>query len=157
MTPLRLCIVTLLAMTAFAGNSLLCRLALKQTGIDAASFTLIRLVSGAIALCLILNLRKGARRDAGSWLTALALFVYAATFSFAYVSLSAGTGALLLFSAVQATMILWGLHKGERLSVIQIVGVIVAVTGLVVLVFPGLSAPSLAGSILILGAGVAWG
>ena len=78
-------------------------------------------------------------------------------FSFAYVALSAGTGALLLFGAVQATMILWGLHKGERLSVIQIVGVIVAVTGLVLLVFPGLSAPSLVGSILMLGAGVAWG
>ena len=78
-------------------------------------------------------------------------------FSFAYVALSAGTGALLLFGAVQATMILWGLHKGERLSMIQIVGFIVAVTGLVVLVLPGLSAPPLVGSILMLGAGVAWG
>ena len=93
----------------------------------------------------------------GNWISALALLVYAAGFSFAYVNLSAGTGALLLFGAVQATMILWGLHKGERLNTIQIVGFILAVIGFVVLVFPGLSAPPLAGSILMLGAGVAWG
>ena len=96
-------------------------------------------------------------RGTGNWPSALALFAYAAGFSFAYVDLSAGTGALLLFGAVQATMILWGLHKGERLDAIQIVGFVVAVTGLVVLVFPGLSAPPLIGSILMLGAGVAWG
>src|SRR5262249_54154978 len=93
----------------------------------------------------------------GSWCSALALFIYAAGFSFAYVALPAGTGALLLFGAVQATMILWGLYRDERLSMIQIAGFIVAVTGLVILVFPGLSAPPLAGSILMLGAGVAWG
>jgi len=93
----------------------------------------------------------------GNWPSALALFTYAAAFSFAYVNLSAGTGALLLFGAVQATMILWGLHKGKRLDAIQIVGLVVAVTGLVMLVFPGLSAPPLIGSILMLGAGVAWG
>src|SRR6266446_1189942 len=103
-------------MVAFAGNSLLCRLALKQTRIDAASFTLIRIVSGAIALQLIVRMRKSSRGKAGSWPSALALFVYAAGFSFAYVSLPAGTGALLLFGAVQATMILWGFHKGERLN-----------------------------------------
>jgi hypothetical protein len=91
-----------------------------------------------------------------NWISAIALFVYAAGFSFAYASLSAGTGALLLFGAVQATMILWGLDKGERLNTAQIVGFFVAVIGLVVLVFPGLSAPPLAGSILMLGAGVAW-
>jgi len=96
-------------------------------------------------------------RGAGNWLSAFALFTYAAGFSFAYVDLSAGTGALLLFGAVQATMILWGLHKGERLDLIQIVGFIVATTGLIVLVFPGLSAPPLISSILMLGAGVAWG
>ena len=87
----------------------------------------------------------------------MALFVYAAAFSFAYNTLPAGTGALLLFGAVQATMILWGLHKGERLHAIQIIGLVVALTGLVVLVFPGLSAPPLIGSILMLSAGVAWG
>src|SRR5947199_1283153 len=93
----------------------------------------------------------------GTWSSAFALFVYAACFSFAYVALSAGTGALLLFGAVQATMILWGLHKGERLNTIQIAGFIVAVAGLVVLVFPGHSAPPLIGSILMLGTGLAWG
>jgi len=93
----------------------------------------------------------------GTWSSALALFVYAAAFSFAYVALSAGTGALLLFGAVQATMILWGLYKREYLGMIQIVGFIVAVAGLFVLVFPGLSAPPLTGSILMLGAGMAWG
>lgn len=96
-------------------------------------------------------------RAAGNWLSAMALFVYAAAFSFAYVDLSAGTGALLLFGAVQATMILWGLHTGERLHAIQVIGLVVALTGLVVLVFPGLSAPPLIGSILMLSAGVAWG
>ncbi|PYI99416.1 MAG: EamA family transporter [Verrucomicrobia bacterium] len=96
-------------------------------------------------------------RDAGNWPSAFALFTYAAAFSFAYVDLSAGTGALLLFGAVQATMIFWGLHKGERLDAIQIAGLVVAVTGLVILVFPGLSAPPLIGSILMLGSGVAWG
>jgi drug/metabolite transporter (DMT)-like permease len=93
----------------------------------------------------------------GNWISALALFLYAAGFSFAYVDVAAGTGALLLFGAVQATMILWGLHKGEHLRAIQILGLIVAMTGLVVLLFPGLSAPPLFGSILMLGAGVGWG
>ena len=149
-------------MIAFASNSLLCRAALKQTSIDAASFTFVRIFSGAVALWLIMKTRRTVaavydRRTEGNWISALALFVYAAAFSFAYVDLAAGTGALLLFGAVQATMILWGFHKGERLHAIQIVGLLVAVTGLVVLVFPGLSAPPLIGSVLMLGAGVAWG
>lgn len=93
----------------------------------------------------------------GNWISALGLVVYAAGFSFAYVAVSAGTGALLLFGAVQATMIFWGWYKGERLRVIQFLGLIAAMTGLVVLLFPGLSAPPLFGSILMLGAGVAWG
>src|SRR5260370_22314436 len=95
------------------------------------------------------------RRGEGNWPSALALFIYAAAFSFAYNSLSAGTGALLLFGAVQATMILWGLRKGERLRAIQLIGLVVAVTGLVVLLLPGLSAPPLSGSILMLGPGCA--
>jgi drug/metabolite transporter (DMT)-like permease len=156
-TPTRLFILTLVAMTAFAGNSLLCRLALKQTSIDAASFTLIRIVSGAIALWLIVNMRKGPRRKAGSWSSALALFAYAAAFSFAYISLSAATGALLLFGAVQTTMIIWGLRKRERLRVRQWLGLAFALGGLVALLFPGLSAPPVGGSILMLGAGIAWG
>jgi drug/metabolite transporter (DMT)-like permease len=196
----RLFLLTLAAMIAFASNSLLCRAALKQTHIDAATFTFVRIFSGAAALCLSMNVRRRITVDRtatplaagsktrvgfpsppsspkrrgdpfslrekvrrrvlgwkGNWISALALFAYAAGFSFAYVNLSAGTGALLLFGAVQATMILWGLHKGERLDAIQIVGLVVAVTGLVMLVFPGLSAPPLIGSILMLGAGVAWG
>ena len=144
-------------MTAFAGNSLLCRLALKETTIDAASFTLIRILSGAIALQLIVMIRKRSGGNAGSWPSALALFVYAAGFSFAYVSLPAGTGALLLFGAVQATMIVWALRKGERLGVRQRLGLALALGGLVVLVFPGLLAPSLGGSVLMLCAGIAWG
>jgi len=144
-------------MIAFAGNSLLCRSALKQTGIDPASFTFIRIVSGAAALWFIAKMRKATWRKAGNWPSALALFAYAAAFSFAYVSLSAGTGALLLFGAVQATMILRGLRRGERLRARQLAGLALALTGLVALLFPGLSAPSLSGSILMLGAGVAWG
>ncbi len=151
-------------MIAFASNSLLCRLALKQTGIDAASFTSIRILSGAITLLCIAKAKTWVTRNRsvsssrhGSWLSAFSLFAYAAAFSFAYVDLSAGTGALLLFGAVQATMILWGLNKGDRLDPIQIVGFIVAVTGLVVLILPGLTAPPLFGSILMVGAGVAWG
>jgi drug/metabolite transporter (DMT)-like permease len=155
--PTRLFILTLLAMIAFAANSLLCRAALKQTSIDAASFTFIRIFSGAVALWLIMKMRNTGWKEAGNWPSALALFAYAAGFSFAYNSLSAGTGALLLFGAVQATMILWGLRRGERLHAIQIVGLVVAVSGLVVLLFPGLSAPPLSGSMLMLGAGVAWG
>jgi drug/metabolite transporter (DMT)-like permease len=172
-------VLTLLAMIAFASNSLLCRAALKQTAIDAATFTFIRIFSGAAALWLIMQIprrmiipspqfspkaRGGSFslgevgiRDAGNWISALVLFIYAAAFSFAYVNLLAGTGALLLFGAVQATMILWGLHKGEELIAIQIVGFVAAVVGLIVLLFPGLSAPPLIGSILMLGAGVAWG
>ncbi len=153
----RIFFLTSLAMIAFASNSLLCRAALKQTSIDAATFTSVRVFSGAAALWLIMKMRRTGWKDAGNWLSAAALFVYAAAFSFAYNTLSAGMGALLLFGAVQATMILWGLCKGEKLQAIQIVGLVVAVSGLVVLVFPGLSAPPFSGSILMLGAGVAWG
>jgi drug/metabolite transporter (DMT)-like permease len=164
--PTRLFLLTLVAMIAFAGNSLLCRLALKQTTIDAASFTFIRIFSGATALWLIIKTRRKlmvdrtaslSLRQAGNWPSALALFAYAAAFSFAYNTLSAGTGALLLFGAVQATMILWGLRKGEWLRARQLVGLAVAMSGLVVLLFPGLSAPPFGGSMLMLGAGMAWG
>ena len=146
-------------MIAFASNSLLCRLALKQTTIDSASFTFIRILSGAIVLWIIIRMRIGAHRAPlqGNWLSAFALFGYAAAFSLAYVTLSAATGALLLFGAVQATMILWGLRKGESLQVRQLFGLTLALAGLVALLFPGLSAPPLAGAILMLGAGVAWG
>jgi drug/metabolite transporter (DMT)-like permease len=144
-------------MIAFASNSLLCRAALKHTSIDAATFTLVRIFSGAAALWLILTMRRTTSQSSGNWISALALFAYAAAFSFAYNTLSAGTGALLLFGAVQATMILWGFRKGERLDAIQIVGLLLAAAGLVVLLFPGLAAPPIGGSILMLSAGVAWG
>ena len=156
----RVLLLTALAMIAFASNSLLCRLALRDTGIDPASFTFIRIVSGAVALWAIATLRAArgtARRASGSWPSAFALFVYAAAFSFAYVSLPAGTGALLLFGAVQATMIFWGLRKGETLRARQLAGLALALIGLVVLVFPGVAAPPVLGSLLMLSAGIAWG
>jgi drug/metabolite transporter (DMT)-like permease len=153
----RIFLLTSLAMIAFASNSLLCRLALKQTAIDPATFTFVRIFSGAIALWLVMRMRGISLDKSGNWPSALALFVYAAAFSFAYVGLPAGTGALLLFGAVQATMILWGFHKGERLDLIQVFGLIIALAGVVVLVFPGLSAPPLIGAMLMLSAGVAWG
>jgi drug/metabolite transporter (DMT)-like permease len=152
----RVFLLTLLAMTAFAGNSLLCRLALKETAIDAASFTSLRIVSGALCLWLI-TLMRGTRGGTGSWTSAIALFLYAAGFSFAYVSLPAGTGALLLFGAVQVTMIGYGFIAGERLHSRQAAGFLCAFGGLIGLLLPGLSAPPLRGSALMLGAGVAWG
>ena len=153
----RILSLTALAMMAFAGNSLLCRLALKQAHIDAASFTTLRLIAGALTLWLLVRLRRGASAGAGNWLSAGALFVYAAGFSFAYVSLPAATGALLLFGAVQATMISHGIWAGERLRRLQLLGLMLAFGGLVGLLLPGLSAPPLWGSVLMLGAGVAWG
>jgi drug/metabolite transporter (DMT)-like permease len=158
LSTLRILVLTALAMTAFAGNSLLCRLALKDTAIDAASFTTVRLLSGALMLWLVVRLRGGgARAGAGNWLSALALFAYAAGFSFAYITLPAATGALLLFGAVQATMIGHGLWRGERLRPAQSVGLVLALCGLVGLLLPGLSAPPLFGATMMLGAGVAWG
>jgi len=157
MPSARLAVLTLLTMIAFAGNSLLCRMALKHTAIDAASFTSIRLVSGAAALWLVTLFLGNARTERGNWLSAFALFAYAAGFSFAYMSLTAATGALLLFSAVQATMISYGIWTGERLVGQQLVGLVLALGGLVGLLLPGLSAPPLAGSALMLIAGVAWG
>lgn len=144
-------------MIAFAANSLFCRVALRQTTIDPASFTFIRIFSGAVALWLIMKSRKAEWADGGNWLSALSLFAYAAAFSFAYVSLSAGTGALLLFGAVQVTMIVWGLLHRERLRLRQLLGLGLALSGFVALLWPGLSAPPFGGSVLMLGAGLAWG
>ncbi|MGZ5241319.1 MAG: DMT family transporter [Caldimonas sp.] len=157
MSRSRVFVLTLLAMLAFAGNSLLCRAAFHSSRIDAASFTSLRVASGALALWLIVCLRDGSARPAGSWASALALFAYAAAFSFAYLSLTAATGALLLFGAVQATMIGVGIRRGESFRGWQIVGLACAVAGMVGLLLPGLSAPPLAGALLMLGAGVAWG
>ncbi|MEY2494655.1 MAG: hypothetical protein QOJ45_1147 [Verrucomicrobiota bacterium] len=156
MTSARVFVLTLIAMVAFAGNSLLCRVALKQTSIDAASFTFIRIASGALALWLIVRMRGTSPRKAGSWFSAAALFAYAAGFSFAYLTLPAGTGALLLFGAVQATMIFWAFRGGEQMDLRQRLGLALALAGLVTLLFPGFSAPPLVGSILMIVAGIAW-
>ena len=151
----RAVMLTVLAMLAFAANSVLCRLALLRTTIDPASFTGIRLAAGAATLGTILVVRG--RALGGNWLSALALFAYAAGFSFAYVSLPAATGALLLFGAVQLTMIGRGLWTGERMDAWQVSGLLLAACGLVVLLLPGLSAPPVRGAALMLGAGIAWG
>lgn len=149
-------ILTILALIAFAGNSLLARLALKYTTIDPASYTSIRLISGAVMLWLLTRVTRRTQ-DGGSWLSALALFVYAIGFSFAYRSLSAGTGALLLFGAVQITMIGHGIWRGEHLGKWQVIGLVLALAGLVGLLLPGLTASPLLGSSLMLTAGMAWG
>lgn len=150
-------ILTLLALAAFAANSVLCRLALAHTAIDPASFSSLRLASGAATLWLIVRCREARPELGGSWSSAAALFFYAASFSFAYVTLPSGAGALLLFGAVQATMIGAGLWAGERMSPGQWGGFALALGGLVVLLSPGLSSPSLSGSVLMLAAGLAWG
>ncbi|MEO6321536.1 MAG: DMT family transporter [Polaromonas sp.] len=156
MSTARTLVLTSLAITAFAGNSLLCRLALKHTSIDATSFTTIRLVSGALVLWLVTRRDRGTQAGGGNWLSALALFFYAAGFSFAYVSLPVAIGAFLLFGAIQVTMIGYGLWTGERFRKLQLAGLVLAFGGLLGLLLPGLSAPPLAGSLLMLGAGLAW-
>jgi len=151
-------LLTILTMVFFAGNSLLCRAALRHTGLDPASFTAIRILSAALTTWAIVRLRSGpARARSGSWPSALALFAYAAGFAYAYRTLQAGMGALLLFLAVQATMVFWGYRRGDRLGPGQCAGLVLALGGLALLLAPGLTAPPLAGSILMLGAGVAWG
>ena len=161
MSRSRVVVLTLLAMIAFAGNSLLCRLALKHTAIDAASFTAVRLMSASLVLCLLAGGWRAnwqsAWQSGGNWPSAVALFAYAAGFSFAYISLPAATGALLLFGAVQATMIGYGVWAGERLLPMQLTGLGLALGGLVALLLPGLAAPPPASAALMLGAGVAWG
>ena len=152
----RVILLTTLAMLAFAGNSLLCRAALRETPIDAATFTTIRMASGALALWLIVRLRGGGARE-GGWLSAFWLFAYAAAFSFAYITLTAATGALLLFGAVQATMIIAGFARGERFAALQWLGFAVAVAGLGALLLPGASAPPPIGAALMIAAGIAWG
>lgn len=144
-------------MIAFAANSVLCRLALKTTTIDPATFTSVRLLSGAAMLTLIVLFQERTLPRRGDWISAGALFAYAAAFSFAYVGLSAATGALLLFTAVQAAMIMHALWLGERLRVLQWFGLLLSLSGLITLLAPGLAAPPAASAALMLGAGIAWG
>ena len=165
---LKTALLTSLALVAFAANSILCRLALGTEAIDAAGFTVIRLVTGALVLLLILGIHakraQGANtalasvtENKGSWFSAVMLFVYATTFSFAYVSMDTGAGALILFGAVQLTMIAMSLIRGHRLFWVEWVGVLLAFGGFVYLVLPGLGTPSLVGFILMSLSGVAWG
>jgi drug/metabolite transporter (DMT)-like permease len=155
--PCRFALLTCLAMLAFAGNSVLCRLALRDTDIDPASFTAIRLLSGAITLWLLLALRRSGQSIGGDWRSALALFIYAGAFSLAYVHLQAGAGALLLFGAVQLTMTGWGLLRGERMKPLQSLGLVLAVAGLLILLLPGADAPPWLGAGLMVVSGFAWG
>ncbi|PTQ72325.1 EamA-like transporter family protein [Pseudomonas sp. GV071] len=156
LTP-RTLLLTALAMLAFAGNSLLCRLALKTTQIDAVTFTSVRLLSGALMLWVLLRLRNRSAPMAGNLASAAALFVYAAAFSYAYLHLDAGAGALLLFGAVQISMLVVGFARGERANLQQGIGFVLALAGVIALMLPGASAPPLVGGGLMLLAGVAWG
>jgi drug/metabolite transporter (DMT)-like permease len=159
MGRMRTAVYTGLALTAFAANSVLCRLALGEAVIDAASFCTLRLVSGTAVLWLLSGAagKNHAAAERGDWLSAFMLFGYAAAFSFAYISLNTGTGALILFGAVQATMIIYAMFKGERLRFLQGLGLLAALAGLTYLVFPGLQAPSASGAALMAAAGIAWG
>lgn len=144
----------LLALVAFAANSILCRLALKQSHIDAGTFTAVRLVAAAFVLFCFAKARS---LHSGSWKSALALFVYAASFSFSYTAISAGTGALLLYSAVQFTMISWGIRSGERLSPLQFLGMGIALIGFLIIELRQFSKPSYSYAVMMIIAGVAWG
>lgn len=146
------------AMLAFAANSLLCRVALRGAHIDPAGFAVIRVVSGALMLALVTSFRRAPQPALrGDWRASSMLFAYVAAFSFAYLTLAAGTGALILFGAVQLTMFAAGLHAGERFAMSGWLGLLLAASGLVVLVLPGVAAPSPFGAVLMALAGVAWG
>jgi len=166
--------LTVVALIAFAANSVLCRLALGEHSIDPASFTIIRLSSGIVVLLLLLFLSSKTQSrpkiktsdkseqtkkiiSTGSWQASILLFIYALCFSFAYVSLDTGSGALILFAAVQITMILRAVFAGNQLRLLEWLGLLLAFSGFVYLVFPTLSTPSLLGFVLMTIAGIAWG
>lgn len=148
-----------LALIAFAANSVLCRMALGGKTIDASSFTIIRLLSGAIVLILLLNISKNKTqlKTKGNWSSSIMLFLYAITFSFAYITLDTGTGALILFGAVQITMILLSLYSGNKLHFSEWIGVIIAFMGFVYLILPGVNTPPIIGFLLMTVAGISWG
>ena len=155
----RTALITSLALVAFAGNSVLCRLALAAHLVDAASFSGVRLASGAAVLAVLAwrrRRRPDARPPRPSWISAAALFAYAAPFSYAYLRLSTGTGALVLFGVVQATMIGWGIIRGERPRAIVWLGLAVAAAGLIALTAPGVSAPDPLGAAGMALAGASW-
>jgi len=150
---------TVFALVAFAANSVLCRMALGEGEIDASSFTIVRLLSGVVVLAIIFKMKSKSKKKIkkGGWLPAFMLFLYACTFSFAYVSLDTGTGALILFGAVQITMIMASVISGNKLHISEWLGTIVAFTGFVYLFLPGLTTPSVFGFILMSASGIAWG
>lgn len=152
-------VFTGMALIAFAANSVLCRLALGEEAIDAMSFTVIRLLSGAIVLLTIISISRNKTSSPvkGSWSASLLLFVYAITFSFAYITLDTGTGALILFGSVQITIILLSLYSGTRLHITEWTGMAAAFAGFVYLILPGVTAPSIFGFLLMTIAGIAWG
>ena len=155
----KIIILTGLALIAFAANSVLCRLALGERTIDASSFTVIRLLSGAMVLLAIISIKSN-KTDSftkGSWSAGLLLFLYAIAFSFAYITLDTGTGALILFGSVQITMILLSLISGDRLHITEWAGVTIAFIGFVYLILPGVTTPSAIGFLLMIVAGIAWG
>lgn len=161
---LKVPLLSLIALLAFAGNSVLCRLALAEGSIDPAAFTFVRIISGAIVLMILVLIARGAAAEPESqaiqikheWLAPLMLFAYAALFSFAYLSLDTGVGALILFGSVQISLLLMALFRGERFSMVEIGGLLLACSGLVYLVFPELSKPSLMGFVMMSLSGVAW-
>lgn len=157
--PFRAFALTSVTMLAFAGNSIICRMALIDGAIDPASFTNIRLLSGAIALLAIVSFGRRGRsiRSHGSWASAFVLFLYVVCFSYAYVSLSAGTGALILFGFVQGTMIAMALWSGDRPRASEWLGWVLAAAGLAWLLLPGIEAPDTLGAVLMAFAGIAWG
>lgn len=158
MSPaLRTVLLTALTLCCFAANSILTRVGLRDGGMDGLAFALIRIAAGAAMLALLLSRRGAGRRKwGGDWPSALALVIYAAAFSVAYLSLPSGTGALILFGAVQVTMIGSGLVQGERPPLPEWCGVLVSISGLLVFLLPGLQRPPLAGSLLMLAAGIGW-
>jgi drug/metabolite transporter (DMT)-like permease len=153
----RTALATAFALAAFAANSVLCRMALRSGSIDPATFTSIRFVAGAVTLCLVLLLGSKRVSLRGHWVSALVLNAYAIGFSFAYIHLTAGTGALLLFGAAQIVMIGAGFLAGERINKIIVAGWVIAIAGIVILTAPSVSSPPLGASALMLAAGIAWG
>jgi drug/metabolite transporter (DMT)-like permease len=159
---MRTALLTTIAMLAFATNSILARHALSDDAIDPLAFTGIRLVSGAAVLALIVFIRARAETRPmgaikGSWSGAAALLLYAVAFSVAYVMIGAGPGALILFASVQISMIAWAIVKGDRPAFLEWAGMGIAIVALAYLVSPGLTAPPLAGALLMAVAGASWG
>jgi drug/metabolite transporter (DMT)-like permease len=159
--PVKIIAATVFALLAFAANSVLCRLALGENAIDPSSFTIIRLISGIIILMAVMQLSEKSNnvklKSKGSWLAASMLFIYAIAFSFGYVSLDTGTGALILFGSVQITMIITSVISGNKLHISEWLGLLIAFSGFVYLIIPDLVTPSLMGFMLMTISGVAWG